>query len=77
MRVEPPDPPEVSVTVVGLTDALEPEGLTAVERITVPAKPLMLLSRIDEVPDEPARMVCDVGLIDIVKSTTFTVICTE
>ena len=54
VRVELPDPPEVSVTVVGFTDALEPEGAIEVERVTVPVKPLMLLSRIDEVPEEPA-----------------------
>ena len=77
MRVELPDPPEVSVTIVGFTDALDPEGAITVERVTVPAKPLMLLSNIVEVPEEPARTVRDVGLRDTVKSTTLTVICTE
>ena len=77
VRVEPPDPPEVSVTIVGFTDALEPEGAIEAESVTVPAKPLMLFSRIDEVPEEPTRIVRDVGLRDTVKSTTLTVICTE
>ncbi len=77
MRVEPADPPELRETGDGLADALRPEGTTEVESVTEPAKPFRLPSWIDEVPEEPARMVMDCGLVEMVKSTTLTVTCTE
>ncbi len=72
-----PDPPEVMATVVGLRVALGPEGRTEVESVTVPANPFTLVSWIVEVPGEPAKMVRDAELGEIVKSTTLTVIWTE
>lgn len=77
MSVELADPPELTVTVDGLTDALGPEGRTEVESVTVPAKPLRLPNWSREMPGEPARTVRDVEVDEIVKSTTLTVNCTE
>ena len=42
VRVEDPVPPEVRVTLVGLTEAVRPEGDADVVRLIVPAKPLTL-----------------------------------
>jgi len=39
VRVDEPDPPEVRVTLVGLSDAVRLEGDAEAERATVPAKP--------------------------------------
>ncbi len=53
MRVDDPEPPEVRVTLVGLRDAVTPEGETAEASETVPEKLLRLARLIVEFPDEP------------------------
>ncbi len=77
VRVELPDPPELRIIEVGLADAVSPDGADVVESVTVPAKPLRLLSLIWAVPDAPLKTVRDVGLDEIVKSTTLIVTRTE
>ncbi len=54
VRADAPVPPGLRLTLAGLTEAAGPVGLTEVERFTVPAKPAMLLSVMDEVPELPA-----------------------
>jgi len=68
VRVDDPDPAEVRVTLVGLTDAVKPEGDVAVERTTVPAKPYRLARLMLEVPDVPEEIVIVVGLAEMLKS---------
>ncbi len=77
VRVEPADPPGLRETGDGLAEALRPDGTTDVESITEPAKPFKLVSWTDDVPEEPANIVMDCGLAEMVKSTTLTVTCTE
>ncbi len=77
VRVELPDPLELRVTIDGLGEAVRPEGRTEVASVTVPAKPLTLPSWIEEVPEAPLWMVRDVEPEEMVKSTTFTITCTE
>jgi len=43
VRVEYPEPPETSVTLVGLVDADSPDGVTDTVRETVPWNPLRLV----------------------------------
>ncbi len=76
MRVELPDPPELRAIEDGLRDALGLEGDAEAESATVPANPLRLPNWIEEVPEEPAKMVSDDELEDTEKSTTLTVTCT-
>ncbi len=62
---------------MGLNVAVAPvAGLTVAARLTVPAK-LRLPTVMVEVPDLPALIVSEVGLAEMVKSTTFTVTLTE
>ncbi len=42
VRLDVPVPPGLSVTLVGLTDAVMPEGETDVVKLTVPANPFRL-----------------------------------
>ncbi len=72
VRVEVP----AAVMLAGLTEAVRAEGADVVSE-TVPAKPLSPVTVIVEVPGEPARMLREEGLAEIVKSTTFTVTMTE
>ena len=73
VRVDMPELPEVRATLVGLAEAVRPEGETEVVSATLPANPPRLLSVIVEAPDWPARIVKLVELDDIAKSTTLTV----
>ena len=74
MRVEVLDPPGGKPIPVGLVEVVSPVGVTDVERLTVPVKPATLLRVMDEILELPARMFTVVGLADIVKSPTSTVI---
>ncbi len=66
-------PPEVKLTVELLSDVLGPEvGETTVERVTVPANPLRLVSVIRLVPDVPRGRLSDDGLMETEKSDTIT-----
>ena len=77
VSVELPDPPELRTTEDGLADPVSPDGTVEVDSVTVPAKPLRLLSLIWAVPEAPLKTVRDVGLDEIVKSTTLIVTKTE
>ena len=68
MSVDVPDPPDVSVTLVGLSDAVRPEGDADEERATVPAKPYRLPRFILELAEDPDGKVTVVWLADKVKS---------
>ena len=73
MSVEVLCPPEVKLTVELLSDVLGPEvGETTVERVTVPANPLRLVSVIRLVPDVPRGRLSDDGLMETEKSDTIT-----
>ena len=69
VSVDVADPPEVSVMLVWLSDAVEPaEGTNEVERVTVPEKPLRLVRLIVEVPEDPDWTVSDDVPIEMPKS---------
>jgi hypothetical protein len=72
VRVDVADPPEVKVTLVGLSDVVGPpncpDGLTLADKLRVPLKLLRLLSVIVDVAELPIRMVKLVGLADMLKS---------
>ncbi len=74
LRVEVPDPPGLKLMLAGLVEAVRPVRVTDVKRLTVPVKPATLLSVMDEVLELPARTFTVVGLAEIVKSPTPTVI---
>ncbi len=76
-RLEVPEPPAVKITLDGFRLTVGPVGRTELEMLTVPAKPLVLTSWTVELPAEPASMIMDDELRETVKSTTFTVSCTE
>jgi len=73
VRIEYPEPPETSVTLVGLFDADNPDGVTDAVRETVPWNPPRLVSEMLADPDCPALMMRFDMLDDIEKSPTFTV----
>ncbi len=58
--------------LVVLRVAVQPEGAPVADRVTVPVKPLTLVTVIVEVAEEPARKLIDVGLAVTVKSVTVT-----
>jgi len=66
--VEDPVPPEVRPRLVGLSEAVNPEGDMDDARLTVPAKLLTLVSWIAVVDDEPDRNVTVDGLLVMPKS---------
>jgi hypothetical protein len=71
VRVELPDPPDDSVTDVGLSVAARPcltRGLIAPERLTVPVKPLRLVREMRDIAEDPARIVRLVGCAVMRKS---------
>ena len=74
VRVEEPDPPGLKLMLAGLIEAVKPLGVIAIERLIVPVKPATLRTVIVEVPELPARTFTVVGLADIVKPPTLTVI---
>ena len=68
MRVEEPDPPEERVTLVGLREAVKPEGVTDEDSDTVPEKLFRLERLIVDEPWEPDWMVRLEGLLEMLKS---------
>ena len=70
VRVEVPDPPAMTVTLVGLSDADSPDGVTVAVRLMVPANPPRLFIVMVAVPDWPAVMFTVVGLAATEKSIT-------
>ncbi len=77
MRVEVPEPLDVRETLFGFIDAVRPEGDTFVAMVTLPVKPPRLLRLIDDVPDWPAKIVRLAEPVEMEKSTTLIVTCTE
>ncbi len=70
VSVEMPDVPRL--TLVGLSVALQPAGAPVTVRLTIPVKPLTLVTVIVDVAEEPATKVSEVGLAVTVKSVTAT-----
>jgi len=70
VRVEVPDPPATTVTLVGLNDEDSPDGVTAAVRLMVPANPPRLFTVMVAVPDWPGVMFTVVGPAATEKSTT-------
>ncbi len=62
----------VSVTLVGLTVAVRPDGDTVAASAIVPANPPRLVRSIVEVPDCPARIVRAEEPVEMEKSTILT-----
>ena len=74
--MEDPEPPDDNVTLVGLSDAVKPEGVTEEDKETLPEKPLRLARLMIAVPEEPDWIVRLVELLEMLKSgvtTTLTV----
>ncbi len=74
--MEDPEPPEDNVTLVGLSDAVKPEGVTDEDKETLPEKLLRLARLMIEVPEEPDWIVRLVEPLEMLKSgvtTTLTV----
>src|SRR5712692_4499330 len=71
-----PVPPAVSVTLVGLREAVRPEGEATIESATGPAKPVRLARDTVEVLGTPVITFRLVGL-EMLKSETLTVIVVE
>jgi hypothetical protein len=71
MRLEDPDPPAESETVLLLKDVTRSPDA---DRVTLPEKPFKLASARVEIPLWPCWMVRELGLADILKSgvSTFT-----
>jgi hypothetical protein len=74
VRAEEPDPPGLKLILAGLVEAVRPVGVTDVERLTVPVKPATLLNVMDEILELSVRRFTVVGLAEIVKSPTPTII---
>jgi hypothetical protein len=55
-------PPADRVKLVGLNVAVGPDGETMAESLMIPPKPLTLLTRIVELPEEPAGTLIVAGL---------------
>jgi hypothetical protein len=70
VRVDVPLPPEVRVTLVGLTETVGPFGETDGDSVIVPTKAPRLVRVIVEVPDVPGEIESEDGLDEIEKSTT-------
>ncbi len=51
VRMEVPDPPATTLTVVGLNDGDSPDGVTAAARLMVPANPPRLFTVMVAEPD--------------------------
>ncbi len=68
LRVDVADPPGVTETTVGLKLVDGPTGEIVDVRLTLPLKPLMLVTVIAEVAQEPCAMLRALGLAAIVKS---------
>ena len=63
------DPPEANVKLVGVHVAVRPvEGVTVLERVSDPVKPLRLVSVTADVPEEPTGKVTVEGLAVMLKS---------
>jgi hypothetical protein len=61
-------PPDESETLDGLSERLSPAGDPVEDKVTVPAKLFKLFSEIVEVEVEPAPMLREAGLAEMLKS---------
>ena len=57
-------------TLAGVSEVLRPGGVEVAARLTVPAKLLILVNVIVEVPVTPVPMLTVVGLAEMLKSCT-------
>ena len=53
VRVEVADVPEETMTLTGFREGVGPAGETLATKLTVPMKPLILVTVMVDVPDEP------------------------
>lgn len=65
-------PPEGTVMLVELKDVEGPVGVTAACKLTVPLNPFRVATLIVELADEPAIIVRELGLDEMVKSGVWT-----
>ncbi len=72
MTVDVTEPPELTTTLDGLSDAVMPEGVAKVSD-TVPLKPLRLVMVTVDCCENPTGTSSELGLAAIVKSETTTV----
>jgi hypothetical protein len=63
-----PEPPEERETLDGLSERVSPLGEPAADRLIVPEKLLRLVRPIVEVEEDPAFMLTDDGLAEMLKS---------
>jgi hypothetical protein len=68
LSVELPDPLATSVMVGGFRPAIGPDEETDAVRVTVPVNELMLVTVMDDWPEDPRARVKDVGLAERLKS---------
>ena len=66
VRVDVPD--EVIATIDGLNDVVGPVGVTDADRLIVPLNPFTLVRVTVDVPDEPCRILSEVGFSEREKS---------
>ncbi len=72
VRVDVADPPLDSIRLAGFKNEVRPRGVEA-ESVTVPLKPLTLVSVIEEVFDRPSGIVRETGLTEMTKLATLIV----
>jgi hypothetical protein len=66
LQFDVPDPPDVKVTLVGVHVVVRPvAGLIVLDNVSVPTKPLRLVSVTVEEPDEPDGKVAVDGFATI------------
>lgn len=80
VKVEKPEPPSDTTTLVGFREVVRPADDTVAVRFTLPENPFMPVTVITELPRVPKSTIRDVGLGEIMKSgadTTVMVTVTE
>ncbi len=77
VRVEVPVPELASATVDGFNDTDGPDGDAVTLSEILPDKPLTLDRVMVEFADVPGGAVSELGLVEIMKSTTRTMTCIE
>ncbi len=76
VRTEEPVPPADKTNVDGLRDGVGPEGEMVAVRDRLPDNPLRLVNMMLELEAVPPGMIKEIGLAEIEKSITWTVIWT-
>ena len=65
------------MTLEGFIDTIGPLGETAADKLTLPEKPLTLVTEIVDVFDDPRTILSDDGLEEIVNPRTAHIPCME